>query len=241
MSPLCGVLRYHGIQRYGLAKKPEKITNMFQSLSPTIEKVGVSAKEWLKNQTNELVNKDINGSFPIVFPISFSDSIILISNNNSILSAIFMLSNVEQIFSAAIDARIPMKGAIAYGEMTAEIKKDWPLYFGQPLIDAYELHKELQLYGVVLHHTMEQYLKKIRMIGTTKDVKSIIMYPLPMKFGNINHYTIDWTLDLGKNKDPVELVSNLYNNVSGEPRKYVDNTLEFISWITDRKAELAKK
>jgi ABC-type Zn2+ transport system substrate-binding protein/surface adhesin len=62
-----------------------------------------------------------------------------------------------------------------------------------------------------------------------------------MKYGNVYHYIIDWTFSLNDNKDPFELVEKLYNSVSGKPRKYVDNTLEFIRWSAEEKAELEKK
>jgi hypothetical protein len=171
-------------------------------------------------------------------PVIFSDSIILASSDDSEQAAEDMLYASWYIITNSIGLGIPTKGAIACGEETADFKKS--LHFGRPLIDAYELQNELQLYGVVLHHTMEKRLSQLKIIKDLED-KHIFKYLLPMKSGKITHYILDWTYQLGKGEDPVNLVSNLFNSVSGKPRIYVDNTLEFINWVTTKKAELAQK
>ena len=214
-------------------KKPDDITNIFNSLYPTIEEVKKSAYQWQKRDPNKTTENIVDRLSPIDFIITFSDSIILISCNRSIISAVFILSHVERIFSAAINTGIPIKGVIACGEMTVDTVKS--LYFGQPLIDAYELNKELQFYGIVLHHTTEQYLREIEMISATEGVESIVRYPVPMKYGEVYHYTIDWTISLNVKGVPFALVEKMYNGVSGKPRIYVDNTLKFINWLKEEK------
>lgn len=170
--------------------------------------------------------------------VSFSDSIILVSDDSSISSAIDIILTLSWIFNNAINQGIPIKGAIAYGEQTADFEKS--LHFGRPLIDAYELQNELLLYGAVLHHTMEKYLSDIDAIGILERY-GVFKWPAPMKSGKITHYIVNWTLLFEKEKNLLDSVTKLYNNVSGSPRLYVDNTLDFIRWVTDRKAKLAKQ
>jgi hypothetical protein len=59
-----------------------------------------------------------------------------------------------------------------------------------------------------------------------------------MKVGKITHQLVDWTCVC---EDPEKKVENFYKSVSGKPRVYVDNTLEFVRWITARKLELEQK
>jgi hypothetical protein len=208
------------------------IKKMFDCLYPTIEELEVKVKERLARQSTPQIPSDEN----MLFPITFSDSIIIVSTNRSLPSAIYILSYVEHIFSVAISRGIPMKGAIAFGEMT--VYKDNRLYFGQPLIDAYELQRELQFYGVALHHTCENYLNDPK-FSTIKNSfgKYLVQYRIPMKSGSIIHHIVDWTIDCDTPKNKME---NFYNIVSGSPRIYVDNTLEFIKWLSEEKGKKEK-
>ena len=162
--------------------------------------------------------------------VIFSDSIILISSSDeSEKAAIDLLKQTQSILLFAIEAGIPIKGAIAYGELT--IDDEYSVCFGIPLIDAYELHNEMQLYGVVLHHTAENRLSKLNVIKNLERY-FILDYPVPMKSGEITHYLVNWT------RHPEELqvsLSNFYHYISGKPRVYIDNTLKFIRWITEKK------
>ncbi len=163
----------------------------------------------------------------VVKPVIFSDSILLFSYDESPESFRKTLWAVQFIIGDAIRHGIPIKGAIAYGRQTADI--DNSLYFGKPLIAAFELQKDLYMYGVVLHHTVDNYMQKKK-----KGCKSIIdsheirRYDAPFKQGSISHYVVDWpdyfiVFKKYKNGLPRALL-DLYCKVSGSARKYVDNT-----------------
>ncbi|MBM3157368.1 MAG: hypothetical protein FJ004_08815 [Chloroflexi bacterium] len=127
-----------------------------------------------------------------------------------------------------------MKGAIAYGEQTADF--DTSLHFGRPLVDAYKLQNELLLYTVVLHHTMEQYLIE-KAIMQKLEGNDIFKYPTPLKEGKITHYVVDWSPFVDANDDLKSALSQLYGSVSGSPRRYVDNTIEFVRWLQKEKGK----
>lgn len=205
----------------------EEVKKMLESLSPTISTIKKIAKFFSRSKKTATVN-----------PVVFSDSIILVSSDKSEDALIWIIIFTQLILANAIIQEIPIKGAIACGMQTADFKQS--LHFGKPLIDAYELQNELQLYGVVLHHSAEKRFSEIKNTKTFED-DNIFKYPVPMKSGKITHYIVDWTGFLEKEKDPLNLVSNLYNNVSGTPRIYVDNTLEFVKWLEKTKAELSKE
>ena len=126
----------------------------------------------------------------------------------------------------AIEKHIPIKGAIAFGKYT--YKRDRSIHFGQPLIDAFELQEELQLYGAVLHHTIEEPLSTFSMTNSSYIVK----IPTPMKFIKVNQYLVDW-IQIAKHKgiNPKELIRNLYSGSSDNSKIYVDNTLEFVNRV----------
>jgi hypothetical protein len=172
-------------------------------------------------------------------PVIFSDSILLVSSDGSPESAHNIMFSIEWIFRAAMILEIPIKGAIAYGQQTAIKEKS--IYFGIPLIDAFELQEELQLYGIVLHHTMENRLRQIGLIEALQEGRDLVKTQIPMKSGKIIHYVVDCMSLYDKKDELVNQISKLYNNVSGKPRLYVDNTLEFVREIQKRDAELAQK
>jgi hypothetical protein len=229
----------------------DKVKEMLESLRPAIKIIEDEIKKpdlrrLLKSQSKD---ETISPS-SIIYPVTFSDSIILISNDDSDISAFYMLGFVIFVLIIAFEKAIPMKGAIACGKMTADTHES--LYFGKPLIDAFELQQELQLYGVVLHHTCEKHINdpnffKDPSLKGSRD-NGIIKYLAPMKSGKITHYIVNWVytyknekVPIFKEKNPINAISNLYNSVSGKPRLYVDNTLDFVRWVKEKEVELEQK
>jgi hypothetical protein len=170
-----------------------------------------------------------------ILPVFFSDSILLVSEDDSEGCALGVVIASLTLLKKALVAEIPIKGAIAYGRQTADFKKS--LHFGRPLVDAYLLAEGLQFYGAVLHHTMESYLKgheygKAPMLDTLVEGYLLSKCQTPFKGGNVNHYCLNWTKTWGNDEaKPDEVVSKLYDTVSGSTRHYVDNTLEFVNAI----------
>jgi hypothetical protein len=218
----------------------DNVKKMLESLHPAIKNIEDIARRRLDKINHIRAEKVVHSAFPIaIIPILFSDSIILISSDDSESAAHEMIFIVGWILCKAINSGIPIKGAVAYGEQTADLNKS--LYFGKPLIDAYELQNEIQLYGVVLHHTMERYLKNANMMDKFENF-TVFKLLAPMKSGKITHNLVDWTIYFKQEKGNLkESVSELYNDISGYPRKYVDNTLEFIQFVTEKQLELDKK
>jgi hypothetical protein len=209
-----------------------RVKSMLESLRPTIEVIEEKAKSRLDKKP--IVDDSQSTASSFIYPVSFSDSIIFISSDSTFSSARKILYNVRWILAEALNAEIPMKGAIAYGRLTANLKKS--LYFGKPLIDAYDLQQELFLYGAILHHTMEKHLKDNDMIEKLND-NYIYKWSVPLKTGKINHYIVDWT-DMVHKEESQVCVNKLYNRVSGKPRMYVDNTLKFLKWLSEEKVTI---
>lgn len=163
----------------------------------------------------------------VVRPVIFSDSVLLFSSDDSLGSAENIIWSVQSIIDHALEKGIPIKGAIAFGEQTADFKKS--LYFGRPLIDAWELQKETNFYGIVLHHTIEKHLVEKEWMRKL-DGTDILKYPTPLKSGVVTHYVVNW-LESQKVAGKVkESLPRLYSGVSGSARLYVDNTMKFVEW-----------
>lgn len=225
-------------------KTHQHVLNLMMSFLPsTIEPLKIEAHEKLSG--NQASPPGAWELYPnsVVKPVLFSDSILLVSGDASLDSLGLLLFWSKWIVAQALQQGIPIKGAIAYGEETASFGKD--LHFGRPLIDAYELQNELILYGVVLHHTAEQYLTDAAMIQKVENYNVFKWAATPLEAGKITHYVVDWTdvfeISEGKADELQPTLSRLYGNVSGPARRYVDNTAEFTRWITARKAELEKE
>jgi hypothetical protein len=229
----------------------EKIEEMLETLRFATQAVKSEIKI---PELQEIIKSRYKGEVislsSFIHPIMFSDSIITISRDDSDISAFLLLGFITTLQCIAFEKAIPMKGAIACGKMTANI--DESLFFGEPLIDAFKLQQELQLYGVVLHHTCEvrindpDYFKDPELMVSRG--KGTINYHVPMKSGKIAHCLVNWVypyenenIPAYKRKNPINSISKLYDYVSGKPRIYVDNTLEFLNWIKPINAELKKK
>ena len=168
----------------------------------------------------------------------FSDSIVLFSNDTTLNSLETLADVTRGIMQTAIKQQIPIKGAIAQGQITCDIPKQ--LFFGQALIDAYLLEENIHYYGILVHHTAENSVTKLNNENNNnifKDIKA------PLKSGKISHYELSWYI----NDDPQtieEKVSEMNDalkairqTVSDAPRKYIDNTLDVINEYYKKKDE----
>jgi hypothetical protein len=153
--------------------------------------------------------------------ISFSDSVLFITRDDSIES-LSVLCGIMQIFhEAALQRTAPTKGAISMGRFTADF--DNSLFYGQPLIDAYELQDFVHYYGIVADNKIDEYLLKQHRAGKieTEEInRYFFRIPTPMKSGKVIHHN----LRISNMTKPQ--LDDLYSMISGPVRKYVDNTVE---------------
>ena len=162
-----------------------------------------------------------------VFITKFSDSIVIFSRDSQKDSLMTFMIAIEYLFIRCMQKRIPIKGAVAFGQISVDI--DNTLFFGQPLIDAYLLEENLKYYGMIFHHTAINVLRGKELLD------EVVHIPTPLKYGLINHYNLNWFKDYkefnniedaGDNGECTECIRSFYNKVSGEPRIYIDNTMK---------------
>lgn len=153
---------------------------------------------------------------------TFSDSIIIFSKKDSIDDLNKIIMDCSYILEQSISDKIPIKGAISYGKTT--IDKEMSLFFGQPIIDSFYLHENLCLYGVIADHSFQQRLEELNI----KDIsRSFTFYKTPMKYGFAHHYLM--TPSKTYKNLIIEDLKKLYLTVSGKPRQYIDNTIDYIN------------
>lgn len=171
----------------------------------------------------------------------FSDSVLIVDENtkagfNRISKAGIGLMRV------ALEASFALKGAISKGLFT--YKEVNQLFFGRALVDAYLLQEQIHYYGIVAHHSIEGDIKKYangwkeKDNGNRKGINPYILSPIPLKSGNITHYHLAYNLisekrETGKNVDKthkgiISWLEQISGTVSGNPRIYVDKTLQVL-------------
>jgi len=164
--------------------------------------------------------------------VSFSDSIVIFTKDSSPYSFTLLTLSVSWLFAKAIESGVPLKGALSFGQMSFNASRQ--IFFGQPLIDAYLLEEDVQFYGIVVHNTVEKFIVDN---STSSNVsKRYVDCPVPFKFGKVNHLVLDWVQSLENvNQDDCKIIAlNLMKkqreNTSGNPRKYIDNTIDIINF-----------
>lgn len=175
----------------------------------------------------------------------FSDSIVVVSANNTKedLNRITKASAI--LMRTALENGFAIRGVISCGEMVFDKKQQ--LFFGKALVDAYLLEQEMCHYGIIFHHTTESIVREVVDEMNTKGEvatsnSSIKSRYIPigdclvkLKNGKSKHYQVLWhQMGRNKNKDDIseeakEWLVKLRETVSGNPRVYLDNTLDFIN------------
>lgn len=173
--------------------------------------------ETLSRFISENVTEESGTQFSI-----FSDSIILFSKDNSESSFEQLVTLSGKIVKKSISLGLPIKGAIASGMCTVSqgVK---PFYFGQPIVDAYQLEEDIVLYGVAMHHTVENLAEHF-----SQGNGSIVFdYSLSLKKGTSKHYVVDWFSE--SKEENLDNLRNIRHTVSDSPRRYIDNTINCIN------------
>ncbi len=167
----------------------------------------------------------------------FSDSILLISADDSYFSELMIILRVNNLLYNSLKLGnplepLPLKGAIAHGEMTADLDKS--IFVGQPLIDAYSLQEELAIYGVVYHHTAEKHsYTNSKPTGFYHEIEKC-EYLVPFKKNKSNHIFANWKSLIKSEEELLTIIRNLKCRTSGSLRHEIDNTEQFLKGIINK-------
>lgn len=182
----------------------------------------------------------------------FSDSFFVFTATDSAEDFLNLLFLSRVLLSSSYSQKIPLKGAISYGKITADFENS--IFVGQPIIDAYVLHEDLYMLGAILDHNVEKKIKEFQTLPLVKNVidyefneqlsNEIVRYKTPSKSGQVNYYCLKWPLIVSPdtlNRGEFLLhtftrfqFENFYTTVSGKARIYIDNTLDFIDYLIEK-------
>lgn len=196
----------------------------------------------LANISKKVVDSDTSSLKSFLF----SDTIVFISESNTEndFKEILRVGTFLIFESFTGEPQVPIKGAIACGTVTTSSDGN-SIILGEPIIDAFNLGEEINYYGAVLHHSCEQLFSNIEYkneadafitrdktkfkkscatyynLDVIKTLKIFLDDPLLIEKGSREKEI------KGKLEEFKASLDNFYNSVSGKPREYVDNTLEF--------------
>ncbi|WP_407403691.1 hypothetical protein [Chryseobacterium sp.] len=180
----------------------------------------------LRKEINpQITEKDFsNDKYKPIELITFSDSIIIFSKNDSIETFKVFIESLNWIFARIIEIEIPVKGAFAHGEVSVDIEKQ--IFFGQALIDSFQLQEDVDYFGAVAHNSIDRYIYENEIKDVEEQLFEIIT---PLKSGKINHLNLKYFPFIVY--DNYENMYEYYNkfkfSASSKPRKYLQNTISF--------------
>lgn len=170
---------------------------------------------------------------------TFSDSIIIFSKQDSVLETRQIIIYMSYVIQELFKANLPAKGALAYGELT--IDQENQIFFGQPLIDAYQLQEKLKFYGLVIHGSAQKQIFEtleppasgvFKHNCNFEKSKSYHHTIIPLNFYRDNPiYDELKSNNLPKSID--DLLIKMEYGTSGELRQYIDNTREYFRAVVD--------
>jgi hypothetical protein len=189
------------------------------------------------------ISKDINYQgwdldfFQNIKSTLFSDTLLFISKGDSTLDCSQILNTSQMCLFRCFSNNIPIKGGISLGLFTANFDKN--VFYGKPLIDSYNLVDDLHMYGCIIDNLVEKFVNENLKSENLSDC-NLIKYKAPFKFGQAKHYFLNWCdrLDIIENcrsgRSSNSFIDEFYYRVSGQPRVYIDNTIDFISYCTKK-------
>ena len=128
----------------------------------------------------------------------FSDSIILVSNDDQAVSALKLLVYAWRLSQAFIAFQMPLRGGIAFGELYVNTLRN--ICLGRALTTAYDLERIQAWIGVAIHPSAvdafpEFFSPDDATRGLLDDI--FLPYPVPMKDNTAQQLrTLNWRFNL---------------------------------------------
>lgn len=160
----------------------------------------------------------------------FSDSIILIANDESEESCLRLLLYTWKLMQACLSVEMPFRGGIAYDEMF--INEVQEIYLGKALTKAFELESSQQWIGVAIHKELSDHYQNIFNGNIHLLLNNIFLkYLVPFKGGGRKELnTINWRYNFIVQKGTRALMP--YSNNKSVIEK-IKNTLAYAKHVVD--------
>jgi hypothetical protein len=168
----------------------EELASKYEKLIDTTEALNRPALPWQKLPT---LFPDYKNNTPWCIKNIFSDSIILISHDNTLLSSMKLLVYAWRLSQVFIAYKMPLRGAITFGELYTNPQKGITL--GKALTTAYELENKQQWIGVTIDNSMKESMPELfQQINNVPILSDIFFeYEVPFKDGSTSRcHTPNW-------------------------------------------------
>jgi len=147
---------------------------------------------------------------PWCISYAFSDSIILISNDDSEDSAFELLVYALRVTQLLIASKLPVRGAISYGDMYVD--QTTALFLGKALTQAYALEQKQNWIGVAIDDSVpEQFPALLEGHAPLPGLRKCLFprYRVPMKAGPIRDFhTLNWRWNIVSEKGTAALFND---------------------------------
>lgn len=160
----------------------------------------------------------------------FSDTIILVSLDDSAVSALKLLVYAWRLSQSFIAFQMPLRGGIAFGELYSNPLRN--ICLGRALTTAYDLERSQAWIGVAIHSSVEEAFPEFFSLenenyGVLNDI--FLRYPVPVKSGTSEYLrTLNWRFNLVVEKGTRSLFAS-----DGPPdvMQKVVNTLKYAETV----------
>ena len=171
----------------------------------------------------------------------FSDSIIVVTKDDSRQSDMLLEIFALSIMSHALGNNLLLRGAIAFGEITVNIEQS--IVFGEPLINAYKLAESQCWSGISIHPSTEKNREsEFPLKPAPKDWKPMtIPYRVPLKNNKeLDLQVLNWPeFFQGSEQDLTDILKISKKQILSEKtkiNKYHFNTMKFFKHSSKRKS-----
>lgn len=124
----------------------------------------------------------------VIKSVTFSDTIILFTRDDSDLSLRCLIILVVEIFHKALFKCVPVRAGISHGTFFFNIERS--MYSGPALIDAYRTGEAAQWLGVTFSASVETQAKRLGLKTGQSDV--VVPWVLALKGGSQRTYAANW-------------------------------------------------
>lgn len=212
--------------------KNESLSELAKKYEKTIGTTGALNKPLFPESDVPTLFQDHFKDTPWCNSYIFSDSIILISNDENYQSCLKLLVYSWRFTQVLLAAGMPVRGAITFGEIYENVSNG--IVLGLALTEAYELEQKQQWIGVAIDSSTElAYPGLFSAIKSEKEIlKNIFLrYPVPFKDGTTKIlHTLNWRFNLIVEKGTRSLFSDQPN---AEVDEKIQNTLRYAKKVID--------
>jgi len=234
-----------GFRNLAEKNKHEELVNIYQNLIETLlnETVFFSKRlemEKIDDDKGRVIQK-IDQSLPKFNSMIISDSIIIWTNDASIVQLQRLILSIKKLLNLGIEKGLPLRGAITKGSLTYLKSKNEILSYnsihsiiGHCIIKGVEAEKDQNWVGCILNEDVIGSLSP-NYIKFLEEHKLITQYKIPFKNELIKaDYTIIWGDDIKKN-DVERVIRGAFSahekDIDNEDEIKIEHTVRFLEYV----------